>query len=125
MLTVSNAELRSLATGETIVAFVPRGTLTEGDEVELHAGGPAPGRGLKPAYVRWRTATLAERFNAIVLAVTPAAMLDPVAGAARHILSEPGEGDLVVLRVFGSDGPVLSDTAFAARRGSVEGALRT
>lgn len=125
MLTVSNVELRALASGETIVAFVTRGTSTEGDEVVLRGGGPVPRGGVKPAYRRWEATTVAGEFNAVVVAVTPSAMLDPVAGAARHVLMEPGEGDVVVLRVYTGEGPVLSDTAFAARRGSVEGALRT
>ena len=51
-------------------------------------------------------------------------MLDPAAGSARHVLAGVPPGDLVVLRVFGDTGAVLSDVAFAARLRSLEGALR-
>jgi hypothetical protein len=36
---------------------------------------------------------------------------------------QPGTGDLAILRVYAPDGPVLSDDAFAARVGSIEGAM--
>lgn len=124
MLAVSNPELRALASGESIVAFVARGTLSEGDEIELTASGPRPAAELKPAYARWAAADAPRGLSAVVVSVSPAAMLDRRAGAARHILREAGEGDLVLLRVFTAGGPVLSDEAFAARHRSVEGALR-
>lgn len=124
MLALSDPELRALATGECVVAFVPRGSADEGDEVELVGTGPMEPAALKPAYRRWATGGPPPgRWNAVVDAVEPAAILDPVAGAARHILERPGEGDLVVLRVYGSDGPALGDDAYAARRRSVTGAL--
>ncbi len=124
MLHVSNAELMALATGAVVIAFVPRGTLTEGDEVELLGTRSIPLDSLKAAYRRWGSTAALDGYTAVVVSVDPAAILDPVAGAARHIRSELGEGDLVVLRVFGPEGPVLSDEAFHARQRSVEGALR-
>lgn len=124
MLTFTDPELRALAEGECVIAFVPRGSVSEGDEVTLSADGPLPVGGLKPAYRRWADAGPPEgTWTAVVESVGTAAALDPIAGAARHILAGPGEGDLVVLRVFGEDGPVLSDEAFDARLRSVDGAL--
>lgn len=105
--------------------FVPRGLVTEGDEVEFAAAGSVDAADLKPAYRRWAEAGPPDgAYGAVVVSVNPAGMLDREAGAARHILSSNGAGDLVVLRVFDEHGPVLSDEAFAARIRSVEGALR-
>lgn len=124
MLTISNPETMALITGESVVAFVERRTVDEGDEVELVPGGPLPAEQLAPAYRRWSDlAVSGTGWSAVVESVDPAAILDPVAGSSRHILAEPGSGDLVVLRIYGPAGPVLSDEAFAARRRSVEGAL--
>ena len=124
MLSISNAELQGLVTGETVVAFVSRGSLTEGDEVELAGTGAVDAETLKPAYRRWADTAAPEGYSAVVVSIDPAAVLDPVAGSARHLLMTHGEGDLALLRVFGEEGPVLSDDAFAARKRSVEGALR-
>ncbi len=124
MLTVSDPELRALAGGETVIAFVTRGELTEGDEIELAGAGPLDVTSLKAAYRRWASAgPPSGDFTAIVVSVDPAAILDPVAGSSRHILKSPGEGDVVVLRVFDTAGPVLGDEAFEARRRSLEGAF--
>ncbi len=124
MLTISDPELRALASGETIVAFVPRMTVTEGDELDLTGGGPLPTDDLKPAYQRWAEAGPPPGdWTGVVVSVDPAAILDPIAGNARHILSEPGTGDVVLLRMYGPDGPVLDEETFAARLRSVEGAL--
>jgi hypothetical protein len=101
-LVVPDAELAALVTGATVVAFVARGTLNEGDEVELAADGPP--RVLPPG-----------EWSAVVEAVDAAALDRPTAGRG---------GDLVVLRVYGVDGPVLDDTAFEAARQAVEGAMR-
>lgn len=117
-------DLRGLAAGEIVVAFVERGILTEGDEVDLAPGPSRPEGELRPAYRRWAAAPPEGAWTAIVAAVHPAALLDPDAGRSRHLLTAaPTHGDLVVLRVFGPGGAVLSDVAFAARRRSVEGAL--
>lgn len=124
MLAMDPAELRALASGEIIIAFAPRGTVDEGDEVELVAGDALPAEALKPAYRRWANSPPpAGDHTGVVVAVVPASILDPVAGAARHIRMAPGDGDIFLLRVFGPDGVVLGDEAFAARRRSVEGAL--
>ncbi|CAN5400023.1 hypothetical protein BH24ACT7_BH24ACT7_26110 [soil metagenome] len=124
MLTLPDAEVRALAAGELVVAFVPRMTVGEGDELILNPSGPMPEGELKPAYRRWADQPAPDgAWTAVVVAVDPATLLDPEAGAARHILTAPGAGDLAILRVYGPDGPVLSDEAFAARQRSIEGAM--
>jgi hypothetical protein len=125
-LTLSDPELRGLATGESVVAFVERMTVTEGDEIDLEPGGRLPSDLLKPAYRRWADAGPPPgRWTGVVESVDPAVILDPVAGSSRHLLMvAPEDGDLVLLRVYGAAGPVLGDDAFSARRRSVEGALR-
>lgn len=106
------------------MAFTERGACTEGDEVGLEASGPRPDEEVDAAYRRF-TSPPAGSWTGVVVAVHPIRLLDREAGRARHILtSTPDDGDVVVLRVFGEEGAVLSDEAFAARRRSVEGALQ-
>ena len=117
-------DLLALVTGESIVAFTDRSTVEQGDEVELTASGHRPASDLKPAYRHWvgRDAPRGE-WMAVVEGVHPTSGLDPEAGAARHVLADVPDGDLLVLRVYGADGPVLSDVAYAARRRSLGTAL--
>lgn len=117
-------DLKALVEGEVVVAFGPRGMVDEGDEVTLEAGPRRDPAELKPAYRHWSDVRVSGSWTAVVAAVHPATLLDPVAGSGRHILESVPQGDLVVLRVFGDAGsPVLSDVAFDARRRSLEGAL--
>lgn len=125
MLALPAPDLHALAQGETVIAFTPRGAVREGDEVELVTSGGRSPEELKPAYARRHDdAPPRGDWNAIVEAVHPAALLDPDAGSARHVLAFVPSGDLVVLRVFDGTEPVLSGEAYEARRRSVEGALR-
>ena len=126
MVKIPDPDLRALTSGEVVIAFVARGTATEGDEIELHGSGPRRDTELKPSYRRWADEPAPDGpWLGIVDRVDPATILDPDAGASRHILAEaPVEGDLIILRVYGPDGPVLGDDAFVARRSAVEGALR-
>lgn len=125
ILEIPTPDLHALAAGEIIVAFVPRGICTEGEELELGVGPPRIPQSVKSAYRRWLDADPPEGVTAVVVMVGPAALLDPAAGSARHVLAAtPHDGDLAILRVFGPAGPVLSDEAFTARRASVEGALQ-
>lgn len=108
-----------------MVAFVDRHAATEGDEVPITAGfSPSP-EAVKAAYRRWLGEPLPRSdWVGVVEAVHPATLLDPESGSSRHVLNEPGTGDLLILRVYGSDGlPVLSDEGFASRVSSIEGAL--
>lgn len=125
MVPIPDPDLRALASGEVVIAFVNRGAATEGDELDLHGSGSRPESELKPAYRRWATGSVpGGPWLGIVDRVDPATILDPEAGSSRHILTEaPVAGDVIILRVYGPDGPVLSEDAFVARRASVEGAL--
>jgi hypothetical protein len=126
MVQIPNPDLRALASGEVVIAFVNRGAATEGDELDLHGSGPRAESGLKPAYRRWAAGPVpGGPWLGIVDRVDPATILETEAGSSRHILAEaPTTGDVIILRVYGPDGPVLSEDAFTARRASVEGALR-
>ena len=126
MLPLPSPDLRGLLLGEVVVTAVERASLSEGDEVELSSSGHRSPEDVKPAYRRWLAATPPSGpWYAVVVAVHPAQLLDAESGSARHLLAAPPQGDLVVLRVYGPEGPVLSDVAFAARVQSLEGALRT
>lgn len=122
---LTDVEARALIAGETVLAFVARHSLSEGDEFAIAAGRAARHDEVKPAYRRWIGSPLPDgEWTAVVEAVHPAALLDPVSGASRHVTTHAGDGDLVVLRVYDEGGaPVLSDAAFEARVRSVEGAL--
>ena len=101
----------------------PQGEI--GDEVGLEAGGAMPPGTLREAYRRWADGPAPQgTWTAVVESVEPATALDAEAGRSRHLrTAAPRSGDLAVLRVYGSDGPVLSDGAFSARRASLEAAL--
>jgi hypothetical protein len=122
---LTDVEARALVAGEIVMTFVERHSLSEGDEFAVAPGRAALETEIKPAYRRWIGAPLPEGdWIAVVEAVHPAALLDPVSGASRHVLTHAGDGDVVMLRVYDGDGtPVLSDEAFAARVRSIEGAL--
>ena len=122
---LADVEARARIAGEIVVAFVPRHSLTEGDEFPVVAGRLAAPEDVEPAYRRWAGEPLPDgEWIGVVEVVHPAALLDPDSGRSRHVFSRPGEGDLVILRVYdGSGRPVLSDEAFDARVKSIEGAL--
>ena len=120
-----NPDLRALATGETIVAFVARGAVSSGTDIGLAAAGPRPPDELTPAYQRWADVEVPSGdWTAFVDDVFSAADLDPIDGASRHILARLGRGDLIVLRVHRDGIPVLTDDAYAARRTSLASARR-
>lgn len=123
-LALPDPDLRALAIGEVIVAFTPRASAEPGDEVTLTGAGSRPAAELKRAYRHWADAGPPPGdWSAVVEDVHPAASLDAAEGDARHVLAAVPPGDLLVLRVYGGGGPVLSDTAFAARRASLSAAL--
>jgi hypothetical protein len=125
VLQLPRPDFLALTSGEIIVAETDRGQVTEGDEHQFIAGRARPDHELKPAYRRWAEAPTPEgAWTGVVLAVHPAQAFDVSSSASRHLLSRAPEGDIVVLRVFGDDGPVLGDVAFEARVRSLEGSLR-
>lgn len=126
MLDLSPPEARALIAGEVVVGFAERGAVTEGDEVDISPTVTLAETDVKPAYQRWLDTAIPDGpWTGVVISVDPAQILDPDAGQSRHVRTSAPSGDLIVLRVYGPDGPVLSDAAFAARQKSVEGALRT
>lgn len=124
MLPLPLPDLRALASGATVVAFVPRGSATAGDEIVLHPAGGRPPATLKPAYRHWADGPPPDgEWSAVVVSVDPAGLIDGDAGSREHILEQVPDGDLLVLRVYGPAGPVLDDVTFRARCRGVEGAL--
>lgn len=124
-VSVFDQDLRGLATGEVVVAFVPRGAVGPGDEVGLRPAGPRPASELKAAYRHWsELGPPAGTWTALVEQVQPARSLAGEEGHRRHILATVPDGDVAILRVYGGDEPVLSDAAFQARRYSVEAAFQ-
>lgn len=109
---VPRARLRALVTGEAV-------TLPQAPDLEIGAtialvdGGDETG--LKPAYGRWGHTPVDGEWTATVVALLDADALDPASFASRHVLDHHPLGTVAVLRVSGSAGPVLSDTAFEAR----------
>ena len=125
VLTIPVVDYMALISGEVIMAETGRGEITEGDEYELTVGGMRPPEEVKPAYRRWVNLPPPEgSWTGVVIAVHPAQAFDAASGASRHVLARPPKGDVVIVRVFGEDGPVLSEVAFEARVRSLEGALR-
>ncbi|MBT8197891.1 MAG: hypothetical protein KJO84_05255 [Acidimicrobiia bacterium] len=125
VLTLPVPDFLALTSGESIIAFVERSAHSAGSEVELTASGTRRSEELKPAYRRWVASPPADgEWTAIVEEVHPAIGLDAEAGSSRHVLDEtPTRGDILLLRIIGPDGPVLSDRAFAARYSSLSSAL--
>jgi hypothetical protein len=121
---LSHAVVSALVKGETIIVFAARGSYTEGDEFNVVSEGPTNPDLLKAAYRRTAMADPHVSAVATVTAVHPANMLDPIAGASRHVFVTAGTGDLVVVRIGVDAVPVLSDAAFTARSSILEGAVR-
>lgn len=124
MTPLPDIQVNALVTGEVVVAFVARGALTEGDEIDLIGSGAIDPDRLQPRFRDRFRETSPPGFSAVVVSVDPAAVLDPAAGQGCHIYKEPGEGDLVILRVYGRGGAVLEDDSFDRLRSIAEGALR-
>jgi hypothetical protein len=121
---VSPAEMRALAGGETIVLTGGAGTAAAGDRIALRAGATDPPHPLKPAYRRWEEASVPGDWTATVAAVWRSDDFDPDRFSSRHVFATHPEGEILLLRVSGDRGAVLSETAFEARRRSVDQALR-
>ncbi len=121
MTPIADPELRGLAAGETVVAFVPAGAAEVGATLTLTGAGPLDPADLKPAYRRWATEPAPSGpWTALVVAVYPVTPLLRDRAAGRHLRATMPDGDALVLRVAGTAGPVLSDAAFTARVRSLE-----
>lgn len=124
MLPLPSPDLKALVSGVTVVVFAARGAASAGDEVVLEPAGTRPPSTLQARYREWAGGPPPEGvWSAVVVSVDPAGLIDGPAGAAHHILAQVPDGDLLVVRVYGPDGAVLDDDAFAARRRDIEGAM--
>jgi hypothetical protein len=119
-LSVADSDLRGLVGGETIVALTNGDRPTPGTRLLLVGGEPRDPGDLKPAYRRWAGSPCPGRWKAEVVDVAPVSAFDADAFRARHLLDDPDAEWVVVLRVLGPEGPVLSDEAFRARVRSLE-----
>lgn len=117
-LTVPTPDLWLLATGRTVVAFAPRHAVDLGDELELAPGPARPELELRSGYGYDREPPSVDAFTALVLGVQPASSLSPE--AESNFLASTPEGDVVILRVYRGEAPVLDDGEFERRRAEVE-----
>lgn len=118
-------DLRAVASGESVVAFVAPGTAAPGDRIVLAGLGPRPAGDLAAAYRRWADRPIPGAWSAAVTEVHPVTTFDQDRLAARHVLARaPDATEALVVRVFADDGPVLGDDAFAARVRSLHAARR-
>ena len=125
LVNLPHPDVRAVASGESIALFAPRGSVAAGDRLDLVGTRPRPERELVAAYRRWADRPVPGTWEATVVEVHPLEAFDAERLRARHVLADPPAGaDLVVVRVFGEDGPVLSEVSFAARLRSVCAALR-
>jgi hypothetical protein len=122
---IPHQDLIALTTGESVIGFVERGSVFEGDEVPLEAGPAIDPQDLKDAYHAWiHHPVPTGEWIGIVEAVHPVTSLDSESGAGRHIhRTRPDHGDIAIFRVYGPDGAALGDEAYAAIRTSVDGAI--
>ena len=120
----TDTEARALAAGAVIATFVPRGSLTEGDEVEIAGGRPEPDAPVVARFEEHQTGLMPDGYTAVVVSVDPAAVLPRGDGPDLCVYDQQGDGDLIVLRVFRPDGPVIDDMAFRAMQQHVDGAVR-
>ena len=86
----------SLEGGKSIVVITRRHAVDLNDELELIAEGDSPH----------------DPLTALVVAIQPAASMTT------------GEGDAVLLRVYGPNGPVLDDETFMSQRLEIEAQWR-
>lgn len=124
-LAIPDPDVLALATGETVVAFVPRNSVDLNDELELEpVGRRSPGE-LAETHAHLATSgTETVNATALVVGLQPAASLAGGDGAAHHILASVPDGDIAILRVYTDRGPVLTDDEFEARREAIEAMFR-
>ena len=120
-LTVPTPDLWLLASGRSIVAFSPRHAVGLNDEVELTAGPARIGSELQPGFTAVEDPA-AEDLSALVIAVQPASSLN--VEAESNFLAQVPEGDVLILRVYQGNEPVVEEVEFQDRRAGVEAEFR-
>ena len=121
-LTLPIPDLWLLAGGTSVVAFAPRHAVDLNDEVELWAGPPRPKSELRPGLASICHESPPGDLTALVIGLQPASSLSTESDS--HYLTFVPEGDVLILRVYQGERPVLEDAAFEARRVEVEADFR-
>ena len=121
-LTLPTPDIWLLAGGRTVVAFVPRHAIDLNDEIELAAGAARPESDLRPGYGYAGEPPESGDLAALVIGVQPASSLG--SEAESNFLTVVQEGDVLILRVYRGEHPVLDDTEFERRRAEVEADFR-
>ncbi len=120
-LALPDPDLQALVTGTVVVAFAARHAVDLNDELELVGTGPRQAIELSAEHIGLSSAgPPSGEFVGLVVGLQPAASLSQPEGTAHHILAAVPDGDAVILRVFGADGPVLDEDEFEHRRTAVE-----
>ena len=118
-------DLAALAAGRTVVAFAERHAVDINDEVELIPSGARARAELQEQYAPLAEAEAPEgEWSALVVGLQPASSLGRADTMQHHILAEVPDGDVVILRVYGPEGAVLSDETFADEQLAVAAAFQ-
>ncbi|MEE8491337.1 MAG: hypothetical protein V3S60_06825 [Acidimicrobiia bacterium] len=121
-LTLPIPDLWLLASGKSVVAFAPRHAVDLNDELELAPGPPRPAAELKADPGAVVEPSAFDDLTALVMGVQPASSLSPESD--NNFLTILPEGDVLILRVYRGNRPVLDDAEFEARRAEVEAEFR-
>ena len=120
-LTLPTPDLWLLAGGRIVVAFAPRHAVGLNDELELSTGPARPGSELQPDYADLEDPSLGD-LSALVIGVQPASSLS--VQSESHFLTFVPEGDVLILRVYQDNEPVLEEAEFERLRAGVEADFR-
>lgn len=121
-LTLPIPDLWLLASGKSVVAFAPRHAVDLNDELELAPGPPRPAAELKADPGAVVEPSALDDLTALVMGVQPASSLSPESD--NNFLTILPEGDVLILRVYRGNRPVLDDAEFEAQRAEVEAEFR-
>ncbi|MEE9185302.1 MAG: hypothetical protein V3U39_12630 [Acidimicrobiia bacterium] len=117
-LTLPMPDLWLLASGKSVVAFASRHAVDLNDELELAPGPPRPVAELKAEPGAVVEPSALDDLTALVMGVQPASSLSPESD--NNFLTILPEGDVLILRVYRENRPVLDDAEFEALRAEVE-----
>ncbi len=121
-LTLPIPDLWLLTSGKSVVAFAPRHAVDLNDELELAPGPPRPAAELKTDPGTVVEPSALDDVTALVMGVQPASSLSPESD--NNFLTDLPEGDVLILRVYRGNRPVLDDAEFEALRAEVEAEFR-
>ena len=121
-LTLPIPDLWLLASGKSVVAFAPRHAVDLNDELELAPGPPRPAAELKADPGSVVEPSALDDLTALVMGVQPASSLSPESDG--NFLTNLPEGDVLILRVYRGNRPVLDGAEFEAQRAEVEAEFR-